>query len=102
MSGDCTRCQEAMNERKEREAALSEVRSTFLLGSIQFRNIITWLKNTGRRASAGWLVKQIQRGSVREALDYVDGCHVCPTSDGGLIEPNTITEAIHDVFGGGE
>jgi hypothetical protein len=57
-----------------------------LLQNIQFRNIITWLKNTGRRASAGWLVFKLQDGTIGEALDYVDNCHVCPTPDGDLVE----------------
>ena len=47
-----------------------------LLNHIQFRNIVTWQKNTGRRVAIIWFVKQLQGGTLKEAKEYVDGCHV--------------------------
>lgn len=51
-----------------------------LLASIQFRNIITFLKHGGMRTSARWLVIKAGGLSIKESREYVDGCHVC--SDG--------------------
>ena len=64
-----------------------------LLGSLQFRQIITYLRNGGKRISAAWLVWKIQQGTTKEAIDYVNGCHVVSTPDGWREEPNAESEA---------
>lgn len=51
--------------------------NTDLLKNIQFRNIITFLKNSGLRISAIWLVRQISDMSIPDTKKYVNGCHIC-------------------------
>ena len=52
------------------------VRSEPLLDSMQFRNIITFLKHGGMKVSARWLVMKVGGLSVKKAGEYVDDCHV--------------------------
>jgi len=52
-----------------------------VLDNLQFRNIITFLKNGGKRLSAAYLVRKVDSLSggtmtIPEALDYVNDCHV--------------------------
>lgn len=81
--------------------ALAEERnavpSTALLGGLHFRAIITFLRNGGKRLSAAWLARAIDHLSgghmtIREALEYVDGCHVCIRNGYELSEPNVSAE----------
>ena len=56
--------------------ALPPVRSEPLLDSMQFRHIITFLKNGRMRVSARWLAMKVGGLSVKKAGEYVDDCHV--------------------------
>lgn len=53
-----------------------EIISAALLASMQFRNIITFLKNGGMKVSARWLAMKVGGLGVKESGEYVDGCHV--------------------------
>ena len=60
--------------------------SSDLLDSIQFRNIITFLKNGGMRMSAIWLVHKLSLMGIKDCKEYVSNCHVHHSQDGITIE----------------
>lgn len=61
-----------------------------LLGTLQFKNIITFLKNSGMPTSAAWLAMKVGELSVKDAIKYRNNCKISPDRDGGLIDINEI------------
>jgi len=74
--------QELTALRQEREAAGE------LLNTLQFKNIITFLKNAGLPTSAAWLAMKVGNLSVKEAIAYRNQCRISPSGDGGFVDMN--------------
>ena len=64
----------------------NELPSDALLDSMQFRNIITFLKNSKMRMSAVWLVHEVSKMGPTDCADYVEGCYVHDSLDGTTLE----------------
>lgn len=70
-----------------------------LKDSIHFRHIITFLKNSQLRLSAAWLIRRLFAVSIREAIDYVDGCHVMRRCGDFVLEENRGVLGVNDSNG---
>jgi len=81
---NCSRKEDLKRYLDLREPSLTL--SSDLLDSIQFRNIITFLKNGGMRMSAIWLVHKLSLMSIKDCKEYVSNCHVHHSQDGITIE----------------